>query len=258
MNNIFNSRVKRLIKADLLEYVKYLFGFFGLAVVIPIVLNLLFGTSGEIGIGIGNLNINIADFGRINIGGIFNFISFGFFVFVMFIAGITAGSELPQHIRVGIARKEYFIATIVSAVIVSLLIAPFVLLLNIIVNSLITPGSLFYNTFHIGGGEISILTMQFLMYTSLFLLGYCGAIICQRVGWLIGVAIIVAVFIILGFLGWNIAIGFNMFNLTIGDHWFEIETSSDNGFFSIMGILTTAVLGIGTYMLIKNVSVKVR
>jgi len=268
MNNIFNVRVMKLIKKELLEYGKYLFCFLGFAIIVPVVLNRLFGTSGQIlfaNFGNGELNFNIGDIGNISIEGVFSFVSFAFFTFFMFIGGITVGAELPQSIRWGIARKEYFTATIVSAAIVSLAFAPLMLLLNSIINLLVASGSAFYNSFHIGDGNTSILVMQFLAYIVLFLLGYCIPLTWQRFGWQIGLAFIfalVALIFIFGFLGLNtIIIGFSTFDImTTDDYLFLFQWDFVNGTFGISGIIgliTIVVLGTGAFMLTKDVPVKV-
>ena len=253
MNNIFNTRVKRLITDDLLEYGKHLLWFLGFVIGILMILNIF------VGINVVMIR-NIRDFLDINVGvtligtGIFSFVSSGFLVF-MFISGIVTGYELPQHVRQGIARGEYFIGVTIAAIIVSLLIAPLILLVNMIFNLFVTIEGVFYHLFQMGGGEISLLIAQFLMYIALFLLGFCIAIIWQRVGWQLGVAFIVLLLMISSFLGWNIVNGFNVFNVTFDNYLFEIEWAFSTGFF--IGVIMIAILGIIAYMLIKKVPVKV-
>jgi len=262
MNNILNERVTKLIKADLLEYGKYLLFFLVLGFAIPVLLNMIFGTSVII-IGVGSVNIEIDNFGTINIEGLLNFVSFAFFTFFMFIGGIITGAYLPTYVRWGVARKEYFTGTIVAAVIVSLAFAPVVLLLNTIINLLVSSGSSLYNFFHIGGGEIPVLIGQFLAYVALFLLGYCIPLVWQRFGWHVGMAFIfllVAFIIISGLYGLNTIVGFNVFNLTTtSDYLFELEWSFTEafGYFGIMGITMIVVLGISAFLLTKDVPVKV-
>ena len=259
MSNILNVRVRKLIKDDLLEYGKYLLGFFVLGFGVPLILSLLFGTRGNIlFIGFQDVNIDIGDFGRINVEGLFNFFSFAFFVFFMFIGGIIVGAELPSHVRCGGARGEYFIATIITAVIVSLAYAPVLLLLNMVINLFVSSNSAYYNILHIGNGELSTLLEQFIMYVAIFLLGYCIPLIWQRVGWLITVSMIVIFVLISGILGWNFAIGFNVFNIVENDDFLGITWDFSYGFFGIVGLLMIAVLGSGVYLLSKDIPVKVR
>jgi hypothetical protein len=238
MNNVLNERVKRLIKKDLVGYGKHLLWFLGLTIVIPVIFQVIFANSVLI-----NINSDIKDLGD----NLFNFFSSGYFILVVGFAGITAGAELSQYVRKGVSRKDYFIATTVAAVIVSLLIPPLMLLLNMIINLFVSSESLFYHVFDMDGSKNSILVMQCLIFLTLFLLGYCTAIVWQRVGWYISTAIIVVCFMIAIFLGINFE-----FDWLNNNYWFEME-----GFFPIvMGLI--AILGIGTYKLIKNVSVKTK
>lgn len=260
MHNILNARVRRLIKDDLLEYGKHLLGFLGFLIGFVIIVILLNG-------GIPNhfegLTINIGDsieFTTDDIG--FSFPSFVVFIITMFIAGITAGYELPQSVRAGIARKEYFFATTVAALIVSLLIAPIMLTLNMVVNLFTTSGSLFYNVIYIGGGELSTLIKQFLVYIALFLFGFCFRVIWQRVKWRIGI-IITSIFFsifygILGFIGWKIGSWLNIFTVTTGDAWFEISWSFSSGLLIGLAMVIIVISGIGTYVLISDMPVKMK
>jgi len=250
MNNMFNQRVKKLLQETLMEYGRYIFGFLGFAIIIPIVLHFVLGTHVRIFdiTYVGNLN-------DINIEGIFNFASFGFFAFFIFIAGIVEGYELPQTVRKGISRKEYFTVAIVAASIVSLLIKPLLLVINLIINSFVSSESLFYRAFSIGSGGLSTLTVQFLIYVMLFLFGLFIAVLWQRVGWQIGAGITVAFFLISSILGWNIANWFNLFTVTTSDYWFEVEWALSNGIVGIIAMIMIAILGLGTYTLIKNVTV---
>ena len=246
MNNIFNVRVRRLIKEGLLDYGIHLAWFIGFAILIPLILHILFGMGGTINIDLGNL-------GEINIERIFNFASFGIIVLIMFIAGIEAGYELPQYVRVGIARKEYFLATTTTAVIVSLLAAPMILLLTLISNLLVGSEILLYHPL-----EISILATQFLMYIALFLLGFCGTVLWQKVEWYIAVGITVAFFIITSFVGWNLAFVFNIFTFRSDDDFLGIEIAISNGLLTAIAMTMIVIFGLATYALIKNTPVKVK
>jgi len=249
MNNIFNVRVRKLIKADLLEYVKYILIFLGLGFAVPVTLSLLFGRSGMIGFAVGGFVIDISDFGTINVEGVFNFFSFAAFVLFLFVSGIVTGAELPSHVRWGGSRSEYVISTVASTVIISAAFAPFLLILNMILNLVFSSESIFYNFFHIGGGDIPTLIVQFLMYISLFLLGYCIPLIWQRVGWLITIVLIVALVLTLGFLGINFVVGFETLNVTTnGDYLFEIGWTLSGGISAIIGMIMIAVLGVSTYL----------
>jgi len=248
MNNSLNSRITRLIKDDLLDYGKHLLGFLGVLIaslVINIGLNRGIGAIPEVlTIDLGNFGEFAIDFGEFAMAGIFNTLSFGFFIIIMFISGIVIGYELPQHVRRGVARKEYFIATTIAAVIVSLLIIPLLLLMNMIFNIFANSGSTFLDD-----GRISMLVMQFLMYIVLFLFGYCIAIIWQRVGWQLGIVTTVVLLSILSFLGWQTGI---IFTLTADDYYYWLRWSFSNIF--LVGM--TMALAIATYTLIRGVSVK--
>ena len=262
MSNILNVRVRKLIKQDLFEYGKYILFFLGIGLAVPVILTLIFGRgesgSTSIFIGIGGINIYTDDFGVINV---FNFFSFAFFTFFMFIGGIVAGAELPSHVRWGGSRKEYFVSTVISSVIVCLAFAPFLLLLNAIVNLFAPSGSAFYNLFYIGGGDIPILLKQFLSYVAIFLFGYCIPLFWQRFGWYIGVAVILAFIFLSGFLSFNFAVGFGIFDLVSEDYFYGIEWDFTSGFSVIFGIMLSlmiVVFGTVLYLLVKDMPVKVR
>ena len=260
MNNILNSRVKRLIKDDLLEYGGYLLIFLGIGIVMA-VLNVLFGNFAM------RIHSSIADFISIMIG----LLSFGAATFIMAMMGITAGCELPQHVRAGVARKEYFIAMTVVAVIVGLSIAPLMLLVNVIINLFVDSEGLFYNAVHIGGGEILTLAMHFLIYFALFLACFFITVFWQRVGWKIALAIMIPFFMISN----SIIINFvflNIFNSNSDNYEFYVYWNSQdgisssmskffnitNGLLSVTTLVMIALLGIGTYILIKSVPVKIK
>lgn len=260
MNKIFNVRVKRLIKDDLLDYGKELLGLIGFLIVFVTIIILLNGglsTSSEV------VTINIGDFFDFTTDYIgFGSLLFGFYVVTLFIAGIEAGSELPEHVRLGIARKESFFATTVAAVIVSLLIAPVMLTLNMITNVFTTSGSLFYNALYIGSGELSTLITQSLIYIALFLLGFCFRVTWQRVNLKIGI-ILTSIFFsifygIIGFIGWKIGSWFNIFTVTTGDAWFEFSWSFSSHLHVIVAVVMILISGMGTYTLMRDMHVKIK
>jgi len=251
MNNMVNRRVKKLLQETLMEYGRYIFGFLAFAIIAPIVLHFLFGTRVTV------LNITYTgNFNDINIEGIFNSASFGLFAGFIFIAGIVEGYELPQAVRMGISRKEYFTVATVAAVIVSLLIKPLLLLINLIINSFVTSESFFYRAFSIGHAGISTLSVQFLIYIMLFLFGLFIAVLWQRIGWQLGVVITIAFLLISSVLGWSMVSGFNILTVTTNEYWFKFEWSLSNGLMGAVAMILIAILGMGTYALIKNVSVK--
>jgi len=265
MNNILNERVRRIVREDLLEYGKYILFFLVLGFVIPFLLSQIFGTRIVVMDFVdGAFNIDLGDFGSVNIDGVFNFVSFGIFSVFMFIAGITGGVELPQNVRWGVARNDYFTATVISAIIVSLIFAPVMLLFNTIINLFVSSGSVFYNFFQIGGGEFPVLVFHFFTYVALFLVGYYIPLVWQRFGWYIWLAFIILLVLLIpisGILGLNIVIGFNVFEVTTTDDYlFLISwdfTDGFSGIFVLLGLIAITVLGVGAYLLAKDVPVKV-
>ena len=263
MTNIFNTRVQKLIKDDLLEYGKQLLCFIGLGLLfglgIPLLINLFFG----IQTGVLDIQIEDLDVG-LNFAVIFSFITAGFFAVTIFTAGIVAGYELPQHVRKGIARKEYFISTVTAGIIVILAIFPSLLFLNMAVNLFSGSENIFYNLFNMGWGNIANLISHLLMYMTLFSLGYFVAVYWQRVGWLIALASIIGTLIVLGFLGWNIPtipdapfIGFSFHS----EYGFSIEGfvfNFSNNSFVISTITMIGILSASTYAMVRNVTVKTR
>jgi len=263
MTNIFNPRIQKLIKKDLLEYVKYVLGFIGLALVfgigLPLLLNIFFGFSTGFNIDTEEINVSIS------FAGMSAFITSGFFAISLFAAGIQSGYELPQHVRKGIARKEYFATTVISAIIAILSIAPIMLLLNMMINLFVRSESAFYNLFRIGGGNIIGILFHLLIYTTLFILGYFIAIYWQRVGGVIAVATFIAIIITMIVVGWNIPtvsdavfIGFGFDNY----HGFIVEgidvNPLPNHSFAMITTMLIGIFGISTYAMIRNVSIKVR
>jgi len=258
MNNIFNVRVRRLLKNDLLEYAKH-FGWFMIIVIGSSLLNLAIKFFAGRG-----FNFDITFFGsdfdlrEIDFSGIVNMISFGGIAIVMFIAGIVGGAELPSYVRLGASRKEYFAATTLGAIIISLVVAPAVLSLNAIINLLAGTENFLYNSLLIANGDIAVLAAQVLMYVALFLTGYSIAMIWQRVGWLFGLIAGFIIVIVTGLFGWGVGGFFNTFTIVIEDYWFEVNWMLSSGFIAVMALVQIEIFGTLTYTLLKNVPVKVK
>ena len=245
MNNIFNIRVRRLIKDFLRDYAIHFLWFIGFAFFLPLALNLLFGTA--------IMTVSIGNFEEVHTWSIFHFATFGVFVIIMLIAGIEDGYELPRYVRIGISRREYFFATTTAAVIISLLAGPVILMLNLILNLFLGAESLFYNM-----SNISTLGMQLFMYIAVFLLGFCGTVLWQRVAWYVAVAVTVVFFVVMSFLGWSFAFIFDIFTFRNDADFLGIDIAISNGLLAGIAAVMIVVFGMATYGLIKNVSVKVK
>lgn len=250
MNNLLNTRVKKLIKGDLLAFGGSFLGV------------LVFGITSSLF----NFWLDgpfIGPFTSLMIGSIF---SFHFFALCMALTGITIGYELPQYIRRGVARKEYFIARGLVVAIESLLFAPIMLILNVITNLLVSSESLFYNVFHIGNGHISTLIMHFLIYITLFLAGFLISIFWQRSGWKFSLLVIIPLVLV------SNALISNFLFLTLSNSYTYIRFSLEDGFSSsininplisnglinmiLIGLI--ALLGIGIYSFLKHFPVKIK
>jgi len=266
MNNA-NVRIQRLVKSDLKDYGTFFLGFLGLvmgSILINWIFRLFFGMGG-FQMNVGDINIDIYT-GDVLLEGLFNMISFSVVGFMMFVSGCVAGYELPQNVRRGVARGEYFIGMIIAAIIASLLVAPFVFVVSTISNFLVPSGSIFYGAFHVSGSGMVELAVQFLMYVALFFMGFFIAMVWQRLGWLLGFIVTAGFLVILAFLGFvsnalvTPFIFLGVFNVTrIGEHWFEFQWDvAANGIFALLAIGMMVVFGIGVRLLIKNVVVKVR
>jgi len=264
MTNIFNTKVRRLLKDDLIEYAKHFVGFIIFMLIIGLI-NLMF----HLFIG---WDIYVPTLDSVNIEGIeldtdffrnfFTAISFSVISVVMFICGTVSGAELPANVRKGIARIEYFTATITSGVIVAFLIAPLLLIINAINNLIFSSESIFYNAFLLGNSELPLLGAQFLMYIGLFLVGYSIALVWQKWGWIIGLAFGLAIGIFV--------LGISIFNSNIGgiigfiviladtDYWGNTILHLPSGPLAITASILIAIFGAITYILLKNISVKIK
>lgn len=192
----------------------------------------------------------------------------GAYVIIMFICGIVAGAEIPAGVRQGISRVESFISESISAVIVSLLAGPSLLILNMIFQ--ILPGSSMVASYW----SFSTLVVQFFMYVAAFFVGMFIAILWQRIGWLPTVILIVITVLVTGWIGFNIATinitttitDVNLDNL--GDVIQEIVDNAIEGnqilfaqnhysstfIFAIVGIIL--VFGTATYSMVKKLAVR--
>jgi len=258
MTNILNVRVRRLLKEDLLDYAKHFAGFMaGIAVVLLIQYLVYLIIGFDFGITLAGRELDMRE---LNFSGFLGAISFAGITLVMFIAGIVTSAELPTYVRMGVARKEYFVATLVAAIIVSLLLAPTLLGLNVIINLFVDAELFLYDAFLAGGGDFFVLASQALVYIALFLAGYSIAIIWQKVGWFLGLCMGFIIAIGVGFLGWNVGRIFNILNIVIGDHdnWFEVNWVASNGILAITALGLIGMFGVLTYMLLKTISVKVK
>jgi|GEM_PF-1883872 len=263
-----NVRIQRLVKHDLLAYGKFLLCFLGFivgAIAVNWILHLFFGV-GSFQVNIGSVDIDIQA-GDVLLEGFFNMITFSVIGFMMFVSGCVTGYELPQYVRRGIARGEYFIVAMITVAIVSLLIAPIVFVIGTISNFLVPTGSIFYGAFYISSSGLLELGVQFLLYIGFFLTGFFIATVWQRIGWIMGAILTVGILLLFGFLGFlsmrfilpPLYI-FDVFNVArVGEYWFEFQWDmAANGTLTMLALVMIMVFGIGTRLLIKNVNVKVR
>ena len=254
MNNVLNSRMKKLIKRELFDYGKFLFVF-----LILIISTIIF-----FGMGIGN-ETTAEIISNITVSG---FLPQGFFNFVFLTSGITTGAELPQYVRRGFARGEYFFAATTAMLIVVLLISPVMLLFNMIVNLVVGSQSSLYNSFLIGNGNVFNLLIHTLIYIVAFLLGIFVTTFWQRVGWKIASTILVSFLLISNFTFLNVLniLDFlSMLDVNYDDYGLDIFWPANQVADRLFSIPTAAItiglivaLGVGTYALIKSVAVKVR
>ena len=243
MNNTLNSRVKRLIKEDLLEYAKIISIVFGSGMLIgTIILSLLFSITGD------NSIILEFSFGIINLTG---------FAVFMFIAGIVGGAELPAYVRYGIARGEYFTATIIGAIIVSILLLPLLLLIDQIISSILGLENIIST---VRNGDLLTLAMYVLTFIVVYLAGFFIAMIFGRFGWVIGVMMTIILLITLGGIGWSSGLVVRISDMLL---------FMDNGYTSITQLIAPELLGpilvtiavilaSGIYTLVRDAPVKVR
>ena len=136
---------------------------------------------------------------------LFNIIMVRVFVFVMWITGIVAGSEVPGNVRKGIPRMESFISKMIGTIIFTVLIGPFMMLFNFILTVL--PGGTVMADWGIGA-----LVTHFLSYMAAFCVGFFIAILWQRIGWLPTLILIFGTVFLTGI------IGFSAFSISSFEH----------------------------------------
>ena len=251
MNNTLNTRVKRLIKDDLFEYGKVLLWIFGL-MLFSLIINIVLNSEVNISEIAGAINIQIGNFELI-IEAITLGIYIGGVAIFMMIAGITAGYELPQHVRFGIARHEYFKANVVSAIIVSILIIPLGFFINLILTTLVSSDSFLYNLINLADVGLLTISMYILYFITAFFVGYFIGMVFQRFGWIVGVIFVLILLTITGSLTWRFIPRIPIRIFSVGD----ISMIAPE----LLGptlIVIAFFIAMGTYLLVKDTPVKVR
>jgi len=260
IENILNSRVKRQIKDVLVDYAKYLGGFF---VVSLIVITLLRVVLSMINIGaaleaadLDNIEYTVSEIiNFLDDVNIFNLLNLFGLTLVMFISGIITGSELPAYVRKGVARNEYFKGTLIGAIIVSIALIPFSLIANQLVNLIAGSENAIHNAYHLGNGDLLITVMYIPFIIAFHLAGYFIAMIYQRFGWLIGVIITVFALLVTGIISWNSRVILIFPIFVVGEY---------NGLLDIPELLgpilvtISIILASGIYTLVKHTPVKVK
>ncbi|MCL2559359.1 MAG: hypothetical protein FWE07_02630 [Turicibacter sp.] len=251
-----NNRLLKLIKQDLIEYVHFALGsvtFIFASWVLGRVINMIF------------------DFGDNGFFvTIFHTASFGAATIIMFISGIVAGAEVPAGVRRGISRVESFISESTSALIVSVLIGPFLLAVAMILQLL--PRA----TTFIAHWTMGMFLVQFLMYIAAFFCGMFIAFLWQRIGWLLTMILVVMTVFVTGWLGirtaaTNISIDHldvNLDNLgyvieyvvenVVEGNQFLLAQTHDSNVMIFATVATILFFGTGAYLLIKQLPVKTR
>ena len=238
MNGTLNSRIKKLIKNDLLVYAKYVGGFFTILLVMTVLISTVFTIEAmEIGV--------------------FNIFSL---MITMLISGIVTGTELPMRVRQGIARNEYFKATMLEAVIISIVLIPLTFAVNQLISSVTGSDSMMYHMSHLESNSLLIMVMYILWFIVSFLLGYFIAMIYQRFGWLIGVIVSVFALLVTGIISWDSGIWnsgviaiFPIF--AIGEGRYLVEFFAPE----LLGptlVVISVILASGIHALIKSAPIK--
>lgn len=263
---MFNRRIYCLLKNKLLEYGKNFMVFIAAGLffgfILPLFINVLFGpASGSMSIGAESEEF----FGVLHPVMFFAFLTNTFFVLIFLIVGIISGVELPQYVRRGISRKEYFIATVTTTAIVIFLLGPFLFLLNMINNFFVSSQSILYNAFSFGHAGFSHFIFNQLFYMLLFIIGYFVAIYWQRFGRFIAILTLAIILIIIP--------GMISFHMPVLEHANHIGfVFSADGLFiegfdihflsrEVYLFITSAAIGIigtFTYLMIKHVNIKTR
>lgn len=236
MNDILNPRVNKLIKDDLLTYAKMFGGFLAGILILLSVLSMI--------------NIGPTDVDGYNFG-----LSL---IIIMFIAGIVAGAELSMYVRQGISRIEYFKATLIVAIIVSVMIIPFALIANRLINWITGSESLIYSVRY---DNLLSLVIHILSFIVFFLGGYLISMIYQRFGWFLGLIITIFVLLATGVVSWN----FCFWNSDAIIRFLSTLIGYDDlvGFFApeLLGpilVTVSVILASSVYALMKNTPVKIK
>ena len=255
MNNILNPRVQRLIKDDLWDYAKAFGIFFAISFIVITVLVIVFSMT-NIVVAIEGVDIEGVQYAAseitnfLNTSNIFNVINLFGLMIMMFISGIVAGAELPMHVRQGIARNEYFKATLIGAIIVSIIIIP----LALVANSFIT---LISENVMVGLNGDSLLTiiMYILWLIVVYLIGYFIVMIYQRFGWMVGVLVTVVVLVMFGVISWGSGAIIVFPRFLVG------ESNLLGLAPELLGpalVIAATILASGVYMLVKDAPVKIK
>ena len=248
MDNILNARVKRLIKDDLIAYTK----FFGVFFAIIALTSLIFAALLPILV---SLDPEVSEItSEITVGAI----GFGSFILMMAISGIVTGAELPMNVRRGVARDEYFKATLIAAISISVILTPISFLANRLISIIVSSGNVVNNL-----RTENILT--FVMYVLLFivchLLGYFIAMIWQRFGWVVGITCAILIFGILGIVNLGLDIGRVIIIFPIiftdGAYDYLIESAVPELLGPVL-VLIAVFLASSSYILMKNNAVKIK
>lgn len=212
-----NDKLLKLIKQDLTEYGLHALGWVGF-IFASWIIGLILGVMFDLGEGT-------------TFVGLFGLMSFGAVSLIMFICGIVAGAEIPAGVRRGLSRFDSFTSESVSAVIVNLLIGPFLLILNMIIG--ILPGA----SPMITELNFATLVVPFFVYMASFFIGMFIALLWQRIGWLPTIILIVMTVLITGWAGFNSAAIQD--TVTVSD----IEVNLENLGYIIEGVVDQAVEG---------------
>lgn len=263
MNNILNVRVKKLIKDNLLEYAKHFGGFLAVILILATVFSMI-----NIEVVIGSAYVEGFEYVASEITNFLNgtssFASFNFFGFIiiMLIAGIVAGAELSMYVRQGIARNEYFKATLIGAIIVSVTLIPFASIANRLINLITGSESVIYS---LRNGNLLTIAIHILSFIVFFLGGYLISMTYQRFGWFLGIIITIFALLITGVVSWN----FGFWNseviiilpieafFTAGEHNGLVGLVAPELLGSIL-VTVSVILASGIYALVKNTPVKIK
>jgi len=157
MKHIITENVKKLVKEDLINILKYLAGFilFYIVTILPLITF--------------NFNIEIHFIG--------SFI--GLFLIGGFLSSIGEALELPKHVSNGITRKEFYIATIIGLVTFNLVGLIVILLYSSLFNPIDIFGMTAFSLLLWGGYSIGfIVTIIFIRFH--WIVGLLGLFVTWR------------------------------------------------------------------------------